>query len=147
MVIRKLMPRCEGAGVDCHASAASPRIAESVQGRWIMSEESRQALATSGLSRNLRKSILIWVVFGSLLVGVGTWYIIGLIQEKRDLEDKITAQVGFLQQYIDFLPAEQKPKVMLAFAQVLRQEYRQRQYDEYITTTDIWLTIKARYGA
>ena len=131
------MPRCEGAGVDCHASAASPRIAESVQGRWIMSEESRQALATGGPSRNLRKSILIWVAFGSLLVGVGTWYTIALIQEKRDLEDKITAQVGFLQQYIDFLPAEQKPKVMLAFAQVLRQEYRQRQYDRIYQATEL----------
>src|SRR5437016_13035983 len=94
-----------------------------------MSEESRQALATGGPSRNLRKSILIWVVLGSLLVGVGTWYAIALTQKKRDLEDKITAQVGFLQQYIDILPVEQKPKVMLAFAQVLRQEYRQRQYD------------------
>jgi hypothetical protein len=94
-----------------------------------MPEEYRQVLAKSGLSKILRKSILIWVVFGSLLVGLGTWYTIALIQEKRDLEDKIIAQVGFLQQYIDFLPAEQKPKVMLAFANVLRQEYRQRQYD------------------
>jgi len=125
------------AGIGWHGNAASPRIAESVQGRWIMPEESRQPLATGGPSRNLRKSILIWVVLGSLLVGVGTWYTIALIQEKRDLEDKIAAQVGFLQQYIDILPAEQKPKVMLVFAQVLRQEYRQRQYDRIYQATEL----------
>ena len=102
-----------------------------------MPEESRQALATGGPSKNLRKSILIWVVLGSLLVGVGAWYTIALMQEKRDLEDKIAAQVGFLQQYMDFLPTEQKPKVMLAFARVLRQECRQRQYDRIYQATEL----------
>lgn len=102
-----------------------------------MPEEYRQVLAKSGLSKTLRKSILICVVFGSLLVGLGTWYTIALIREKRDLEGKIIAQVGFLQQYIDFLPAEQKPKVMLAFANVLRQEYRQRQYDRIFQVTEL----------
>lgn len=104
---------------------------------WIMSEDSGQALATSDPSRNLRKSILIWVVLGSLLVIAGTWHTIQLFQEKRDLEDKLAGQVGFIQQYIDLLPAEQKPKAMLAFARVLRQEYGQRQYDRIYQATEL----------
>jgi hypothetical protein len=102
-----------------------------------MPDEPKQALAASGPSRNLRNWILICVVFGSLLVGVGTWNMIALIQENRDLEDKIAGQVGFLQQYVGSLPAEEKPKAMLAFAKVLRQEYRQRQYDRIYQATEL----------
>ena len=102
-----------------------------------MPQEFRQPLATGGPSRNLRKSILIWVVVGSLLVIAGTWHTIQLIQEKRDLEDKLAGQVGFLQQYIESLPVEEKPKAMLAFARVLRREYGQRQYDRIYQATEL----------
>jgi hypothetical protein len=100
-------------------------------------DQPREAVAKSGPMRILPKWVLLGVVVGSFLVIAGTWHTIQLIQEKRDLEDKLAAQVGFIQQYIDFLPAEQKPKAMLAFARVLRQEYGQRHYDRIYQATEL----------
>jgi hypothetical protein len=102
-----------------------------------MPDEPKEAVAKSGPMRILPKWVLLGVVVGSLLVIAGTRHTIQLIQEKRDLKDKLAAQVGFIQQYIDFLPAEQKPKAMLAFARVLRQEYGQRQYDRIYQATEL----------
>ena len=102
-----------------------------------MPDAPREAVAKSGPRRILTKWVLLGVVIGSLLVIAGTWHTIQLSHNKRALEDKLAGQAAFIQQYIDFLPAEQRPKVILAFAKVLRQEYAQRQYDRIYQATEL----------
>ena len=61
-----------------------------------MPDEPREAVAKSGPMRILPKWVLLGVVVGSLLVITVTWHTIQLIQEKRDLEDKLAGQVCLL---------------------------------------------------
>jgi hypothetical protein len=105
--------------------------------RWIMTVQPREAAAKSGPMRILSKWVLLGVAVGSLFVIAGTSHTIQLNEEKHDLEDKLAGQVGFLQQYIDSLPVEEKSKTMLAFARVLRQEYGRRQYDRIYQATEL----------
>jgi hypothetical protein len=96
--------------------------------------------AVAAFTTRNRRARWLLVVFGGLVVGVGTWYSNSkLIQEKEDLANKINAHVGFLQQYMNLLPPDQKPKVMLAFAKVIREEFKQRQYDRIYQVTELLL--------
>jgi drug/metabolite transporter superfamily protein YnfA len=70
------------------------------------------------------------VVFGSLLVGIGTWYTsFELVHQKEALEGKLSGHVASLQRYVNFLPPEERPRVMITFSKIMREEYRQRHFD------------------
>jgi len=102
-----------------------------------MPDDSRGTLGTGDPSKNLRKWVLLGVGLGSFCIVAATWHTIQLVHEKRDLEGKLAGQAAFIKQYIELLPAAQRPKVMLEFANVLRQEYGQRQYERIYQATEL----------
>jgi hypothetical protein len=78
------------------------------------------------------------VVFGSLLVGVGTWYTsFELVHEKDGLLNKLNGHISFLQQYVNFLPADERPTLMLTFAHILREQYRKKSYDQIFQIVEL----------
>jgi len=82
------------------------------------------------------------VVFGSLLVGIGTWYTsFELVHQKEALEGKLSGHVTLLQRYVNFLPPEQRPDVMITFAKIIREEYRQRDYDLVLQINELLSNI------
>jgi drug/metabolite transporter superfamily protein YnfA len=87
------------------------------------------------------------VVFGSLLVGVGTWYTsFELVHEKQGLESRIIGHANFIQRYVNFLPADQRPNVMLTFAKIMREEYRQDHFDFVMQVVDLLERIYSDNG-